>query len=502
MGLMRLNVRCPERIADADLKRVYLAGPDDLPYHGRSYLAGGVLHVERREDASGALCVPWVLDDHGPWMISTTTLMERERPYQLEVELARGIVFRVRNQMAAWQMLGLTAPDDLTTLLAEATTAFSRAAVMQVDPPAAVAKAVEAIALGAEASLRLAEVYADQALAVRTAGGARLPTLLGIRMGAPPDPGKGLGYGEQLEPFSIIAVPSGWKDVEPTESRREWADLDATVKWAQENRRRVSLGPLLEFSDSRVPEWAYLFEGETDTLSSLMLAHVEACVKRYRGRVNLWNVAGRVNRSRVLGLSDEQRLQLVAQAVRRVRELDPGTPVTVCFDQPWGESLATESGDLAAIEFADALERADLGIAGFGVELNVGYLPDGATPRSPLAYSQLLDNWSLRLELPLLVMLTVPSSGGPDKLATGKGKPLEVDAGPGGAAHPSPDSQAEWVRSVLPVLLAKNCVQVVLWNQLRDDRPHELPHGGLIDHHGAIKPAAEALAELRRLYLG
>ncbi|TWT85626.1 hypothetical protein Pla123a_04330 [Posidoniimonas polymericola] len=501
MGLMRLNVRCPERIADPDLKRVYLAGPDDLPYHGRAHLAGDMLHIERREDASGALCVPWVLDEHGVWMINTTTLMERERPYQLEVELARGIVFRVRNQLAAWQMLGLKAPEDLTNLISEATTAFSRSAVMQADPPAAVAKAIEAISLGAAASLRLADVYAEQALSVRTANGARLPTLLGVRMAAPPDPGKGLGYGEQLDPFSIISIPSGWKDVEPTEAKREWSPIDDTVKWAQENRRRVSLGPLLEFCDSRVPEWAYLFEGEGDTLASLMLGHVEACVKRYRGRVNLWNVAGRVNRSRVLGLTDEQRLQLVARAVRRVRELDPGTPVTVCFDQPWGESLASESADLAAIEFADALERADLGIAGFGVELNIGYLPNGTTPRSPLAYSQLLDNWSLRLELPLLVMLTLPSGAGPDPKAVSKVKALQASGNPDAPPFPSPDSQAEWIQSCLPVFLAKNCVQVVIYNQLRDDVPHELPHGGLVDAAGVAKPAAAALAELRGQYL-
>jgi hypothetical protein len=233
-----------------------------------------------------------------------------------------------------------------------------------------------------------------------------------------------------------------------------------------------------------------------------MLQHVEACVKRYRGRVNLWNVAGRVNRSRVLGITDEERLQLVARAVRRVRELDPNTPVTVCFDQPWGESMATEPADLAAIEFADALERADLGIAGFGIELNLGYLPHGTTPRSPLAYSQLLDSWSLRLELPLLVMLTLPSSPAPDPRADQKIALLGAQApDPKAADSLTAEYQAEWVRTILPVFLAKNCVQVLMWNQFRDDWPHEHPHAGLVDALGKPKPVLEALRELRAAYM-
>lgn len=497
MGLMRFLVRTPDRIVDPDLKRVYIVGQDDLPFLGRAFLTGGVLNVERREDASGALCVPWMLDDHGPWMLTTTTLMERERPYQLEVELARGLIYRARDQLAGWQMLGLRPPEDLLKLLAEATTAFSRAAVMQADPPAAVAKALEAIALGVAATNRLAETYADQALEGRTAGGAKLPTLIGCRAtGAPPT--EKAAAKRTVEACNILAIACGWKDVEPTEARREWGAVDRQLDWARDNHLRTCLGPLLEFSDSRTPEWAYLFEGDADTLTSQMLGHVEACVKRYRGRVNLWNVAGQVNRGRSLGLADEQRLQLVARAVRRVREMDPDTPVTVSFDQPWGESMATDGADLATIEFADALERAELGIAGIGVQFDIGYLPHGSTPRSPLAVSRLLDLWSLRLDLPLLVMLTVPSGPSPDPHAEAR---VQIMGDAADAAHLTPQAQAEWVRNYLPVMLAKNCVQVVLWNQLSDRGPHELPHGGLIDGLGAVKPAMDVLREIRQTYL-
>jgi len=94
-------------------------------------------------------------------------------------------------------------------------------------------------------------------------------------------------------------------------------------------------------------------------------------------------------------------------------QLDPTTPLVVTFDQPWAEYLASEQLDLAPMHFADALVRADLGLSGLGLEINVGYQPGGSVHRGPLAFSRLVDNWSL-LELPLLVALTLPSSAADD----------------------------------------------------------------------------------------
>jgi hypothetical protein len=37
----------------------------------------------------------------------------------------------------------------------------------------------------------------------------------------------------------------------------------------------------------------------------------------------------------------------------------------------------------------------------------------------------------------------------------------------------------------------------VFWNQMRDDVPHDFPHGGLFDAQGLPKPALEAIIELR-----
>ena len=71
----------------------------------------------------------------------------------------------------------------------------------------------------------------------------------------------------------------------------------------------------------------------------------------------------------------------MAQAVQVVRKIDPRTPIVVSFDQPWGEYLVDQEHELAPLHYADALVRADLGISGFGLEMNAGYWPRGTAHR-------------------------------------------------------------------------------------------------------------------------
>jgi hypothetical protein len=251
----------------------------------------------------------------------------------------------------------------------------------------------------------------------------------------------------------------------------------------------------LELDDRGVPDWTYLWEGDFDSLLAFMLDHVTTVVKRYRGKVQLWQVAARMSHGRVLALNEEQRLQIAARAISKVKEIDPSTPLIATFDQPWAEYLATEHLDLAPLHFADALVRADLGLSGLGLEINVGYHPGATAHRSPLAFSRLIDTWSL-LELPLMISLTLPSSAEKDPLANAKTQVLASEG-----SEVSVDSQRAWVERFVPLLLAKTPVQVILWNQLSDAAPHYFPHGGLFDAEDTAKPALDALRRVRQQYL-
>ncbi|WP_145281283.1 endo-1,4-beta-xylanase [Pirellulimonas nuda] len=493
---MRFVVHDRAQVTQSLLARTFaVSGQEEVPYLGRTYLSGDLLVVERRDDSSGSVHVPWNVPKFGVWQLATASLMEREKPYLLELELARGTVFRLRNQLGSWQLLGLEAPEEVTERVAEATRAFSRAATNQDNPAEAARYATEAMAAAAAGSVALADTYGEQAIRVRAGETEKLGTLLGVRLSDSAPEG---AMAERIaEACNIVAAPLAWKSVEATEGKRRWKACDEQVAWAHQHNMKVIGGPLLEFDERSLPEWSFLWEGDYSAVASLMMEHVRTTVQRFRGRIHLWNVAARVNHQRVLGLTDEQRLQVVARAVREVRAIDTRTPIVVSFDEPWAEYMAHQPAEMAPLDFADQLERADLGISGFGVELNAGFHPFGTAPRNPLAFSRLIDQWSQRLELPLLVMVSAPSSASADPMAPPK---VKVVAGGEGRTIDA-DYQADWARRRLPMLLAKNCVQIVLWNTLADDRPHDFPNAGLFDSTGAPKPVLGVLRDVREKYL-
>lgn len=146
--------------------------------------------------------------------------------------------------------------------------------------------------------------------------------------------------------------------------------------------------------------------------------------------------------------------------------------------------------DFPPLHFADILARANLGLSGLMMEVNLGYGSGGTMPRQPLEFNRQLDMWSM-LGLPIWLSISVPSDSRDDPLAQNR------------AASPAvgwtPAAQQAWVAQYLPLALAKPLVQGVVWNQLRDAVPHEFPHGGLFDAQRQAKPALQTLASIRQL---
>ena len=72
----------------------YLAGLEGIPWRGGcrwnpSSTGEGPseLAVERDVSESGSLYAPWCVEGYGELVLSTASLMERTRPYQLPIEL-------------------------------------------------------------------------------------------------------------------------------------------------------------------------------------------------------------------------------------------------------------------------------------------------------------------------------------------------------------------------------------------------------------------------------
>jgi hypothetical protein len=490
MGLMRFVVTPPQRITVEVLQQAYLSGVDRIAWQVDLSQQADQLVVRRAVSESGNLHIPWPVAGRGLLALSTASLMEQPRPYHLPLELARGTISQLGNQLAQWRTFGLAVPEKVARSFSEAIACFGRAAAGNGSLQESADLAEQAIGIALDAADLLVASYVDQAIAARRTAGGKLSVLLGGNLGAGlPDP----AAAEQLLRWlGAAVVPICWRDIEPDQGTFHWDVCDRQIQWCKTHALKVCGGPLLELDPRSLPDWLFLYEDDFDNLFSCVMGFVRSAVTRYRGKADLWQCAGRLASAEVLSLSEEEKLRLAAGTIEVARSLDPKVPATVSFDQPWGEYLSRREMDLPPLYFADTLVRAGLELTAVTLEINVGYHPGGTLPRTPLEFSQHLDHWSL-LGLPLLVSLTVPSADQEDPLARRR-----VRLPPGDWTA---ETQRGWVARYVPLILSKPLVQGVFWNQLFDSQPHDFPHGGLFDPHDRPKPALDTLAAIRQAYL-
>jgi len=495
MGVMRFLIHPAARLNDwPEVYRAYVCGLDQSVFPTRVEVSGNVMACRRHTSESGKLHVAWEVKGFGRPVLSTASLPEREEPYLLAVELARGKIVQVRNQLAAWQSAGMQVPAEFTALNAEAHALFARAAARQSDPEDASAVAQQAIEKAFQAAEMLTRAYTSQSLANRHRRYSQVPMLLGCHLSpkscAPEHPG------EFLDAFNAAAVPIEWRNIEAAEGEYCWGPCDAQVDWCLENRLVVHGGPLLDLAPDGLPAWLMKWEHDVLNLQSFVCDFVETAMRRYLGRIRTWEVTSRVNSGGALTLSEENRLSLVAKTIEVARQVDEEAQIFIRIDQPWAEYQARGQHRLSPLHFSDALVRARLGLSGINLEIAVGYRPRGTLSRDLLDFSRLIDLWS-GLGLPLHVTLAFPSTSKSDPQCI---TDLEVDGANWKQAW-TEEAQAEWIDLYLPLLIAKPAVVGIFWTHYSDREPHSFPNAGLLQHDGKPKLALERMISHRKNFL-
>lgn len=488
---MQFVVYPHDRVRDDAIERAYFTGQDRSIWPSRARRTDDGFEIERSRDESGCVHLLWEIAGRGEQVLSTAWLMEREEPYHLQVELARGAVYRVRRQLDDWLDAGLEPSPRLLKLLDSAKAHFGQAATRQHEPKQAAAEAEQAIAIALDAADELIHCYTTQALAARRAENPKLDLCLAARLdGTEQTP----ALRAQLQrSLACTSVALTWGQVEQQEGNYEWEKIDQQFDWAADANLDVIAGPLIAFDRASAPAWGKAPKKSADGLHRAAMEFTTMAVKRYRGRVRTWNCAARLNLGDALALMPEDRLRIAVHTVDVIRRYDLDTPIIMTFDRPWAEYMNRLEID-PPLYVADTLIRAGLGLAGVGLEINLGFEPDGSLPRDMLEISELLDMWSV-VGVPLTVFVTAPSNSRSAEPGSARVNPRMA---PGG---PSPAWQADWLRGVLGLILAKPYVNCLVWNQLADSPDARFPFAGLIDEQQQPKPALGVLEEVRQKYL-
>jgi hypothetical protein len=491
-----MSFRVPAGLSESivqDLLRSSIAGGHDrAPTPTHCELHDNYLVLGREMNESGPVNVPWEVPGMGRLNTPTTTLMFRERPYDLVVELARGKINQVRNQYADWLGGGLLPCPEVEAHLARATLAFCNA-LMEGPTAAADQHADAALAASFEAADALVLKYQDQVFRIRRQRQPKLDTGLGCRISAVPP--AGLDDVFRLS-FNAACIPLTWRSIEPTESDYRWADADAAIAWANDRNLRVFAGPLVDFSTGGLPDYVRRLGDDPVALKSLMCDYVETVVARYRGKVTKWLVTAGANGPTDVAISEEDLIRLTATAADAAWGIDSGLQQTFGISQPWGDYLAGGGYEYSPFVYADTLLRAGLPFAGIELEWHFGAGARGSFCRDVLEASRLLDLYGL-LGVPVHVSLGYPSSAALDAKADSGRSPEAA----GRWRDFSLSAQAEWADVFAGLATCKSYVSSVVWDHLLDADVHRLPNAGLVDGTGAIKPAFDRLRALRQDYL-
>jgi hypothetical protein len=471
----------------------FAAGYDQTPSPTKVKIENRILHLARETEESGYLFLPWPVGPAGAMVTTTSTLRDRDEPYNLLLELARGKLNQVRSQAGDWRDLGLQTMPEFDRELSEVQRLFARAALNQpsAESDAAAARVLDRCYAAADT---LARLYIEQMFATREEEEGRIPSRLSALYHAPLAGNVAADY---REAFNAARIGLRWRDLEPAESQYNWASLDAAVESAQVAGLAITIGPVIDLGPGMLPPWTAGWQGDLQTLAAFMCDFLETLLGRYRDRVRRFVICAGMNHADGAGLTDDDRLALTIRLFQSALQLDPELELVVSVAQPWGDYLTLADQTISPLSYVDDLLRDGIQLSGVELELRRGTKPRGSLPRDLLDTSQLMDKLSL-LGLPLEILLSHPSAPAADAFAREHEEGLWPAAW---TTPPTPEGQAEWGVSFAALALCKHEVRAVTWDHWSDADPHLTPCGGLVTAGGKVNPLLARLGGLRSKFL-
>ncbi len=475
----------------ANLSGAYLVGSDDVALRAEITFKGGIIHCKKRPPGPSGLCLLYEVDGAGEFLLETVRLMEREKPYVLTIELARGRLLRLSQKIEDWGLVDYEGTEPLIERIREAKELLIKA--LQANSAAeAAAIGDKALSEAVRVSEDLTQFHAEVFFERRKATGGFPRQLLGcsVDLEKPTDEAQKRITGA----FDYITVPTTWRDIEPSEQTFNWKPLDAWVELLNKQRIPIKGSALLSFRETNIPDWLYIWEHDFDTIRDLAFDHVRRVVNRYGQYVQIWDVISGIHATNCFTFNFEQLMELTRMAAALVKQVAPRSIAIVDLVAPWGEYYARNQRTIPPLLYADMAVQSGVNFDAFGLQFHFGPSVDGMFVRDMFQVSSIIDSFA-KLGKPLHITgVQVPSGVKATTDASQTKRPMD-----GGSWHRPWDeqTQAEWLEEFYQIALSKPFVEAVSWHGLADHKGHAVAHGGLLSSGFAPKAAYEKLAELR-----
>jgi len=480
--------------SELDLSTAYLVGSDGVAIRSEFSYENGEIVCRKRAAGPAALCLMWEVKNFGAVILETTRLPERDEPYILNLELARGRVMRLLQKREEWGIFDVAEAVAVNDKSNEARDLLLEAIIHQGDPAKASAYADRCLQLAMPLSEQAALTHADLLLQRRIATRNFPRGAFGVRV----DPENATETYRRLllSAVDFARLPIRWKVIEPQEQQLSWHMTDEWVEFLRRARIPIVAGPLVYFVNQHIPEWLYIWEHDYETVRDLLYEHVDRVSARYAPHVALWSVLAGLHVNAHFSFTFDQLMDLTRMTVGLVKKNSPTTRTMISLTQPWGEYYATNQRSIPPLLYAEMIVQSGIQFDVFGVDLRFGIPREGCWQRDLFQISSLLDRFAALGKPVMVTSLQAPSA--PDE-SDGEKHSAGLWRKPW-----SEVLQARWLEAVTDIALSKPYVEALCWHTLVEgtqNTPSIVPHGGLATPDYVPKQAAKSWISLRRAVL-
>lgn len=475
------------------LKGAYLIGTDHVPIRGEFEMRGGELMCHKRSQGPAALAVVWPVKGSGRVLLETTRLIERDRPYNLHVELARGQLMRLNYKREDWGLFDIDNIEHIVKNCRKAQDALIES-IKASDMAQAARIADEALSIAVPLGEQMSLFHATVFLNRRRQTGAIGRRLFGTTIN--PKTKADLYRRRLLNGFDFVTLPVSWRLIEPKQGEHNWEDLDEWVEWTTSNNLPIKASPLVSFQEHHLPDWLYIYEHDFEAVRDFVYEHISEVVKRYGEKVAVWDVISGIHAYNTLNFNFEQIMEITRMSCAITKQLAPSAMTLVNICAPWGEYYSRNQRTIPPMLYSDMIVQNGINFDAFGLEFYFGVGSDGMFIRDMFQISSLLDTFANFGKPVHISAVEAPSSTETDEQDAWGGELSADDAGMWYDPWTEP-LQSRWLREFYNIALSKPFVDTINWRDLSDCDDHYLPHGGLLRHDFSPKLAYEQLCTIR-----
>lgn len=470
----------------------YLFGTDGIGIRrAQITFKNGLIECKKPNLETAGLTLLWRIDGFGKVLLPTTCLPERERPYNLNVEMARARLMQIINKREDWSFFdGL---EGLREISDQAQQLFIQA--IQIISNGTVASNL------ADQSLRKAMVFSEK-LAIKQAESSFLTRgrshgfgrgCLGCRID--PQRIRDANYVERLlELFGSVIIPIDWSQIEAERGSYDFSAVDACLEVLSQKKVTIGAGPLLCFSKKFLPKWLLRSGVGFEKIRETAYQFISRAVARYSGIVRAWCVVSGLNVFNQFGFRFEQVLEMTRAANMAVKAASDRALKIIEISNPWGEYYAAAPNTIPPLVYVDMVVQSGINFDAFGLQMHFGKNQSGMHIRDMMQISSALDLFG-PIGKPLYITdVAVPSQGGEGV----------YDRKVAGIWHQDWDQpqQAQWIEQFYGIALSKPFIDSVVYSNLADIEDSPIDNSGLLTEHLEPKESFRSLKKLHDSIFG